>query len=148
MTDLVRKHFKPNSFGEADSEIHDCDQFFTLRASFHGFIISFVDSVPSEIVVASFRRVDTLVKWNSLRTNEASAVVSIGWLQVDNHCPSAPYPVAVRPTLPSNKSLSPKDDEENTESPSITVGITFAPKHNSGILVSDNSFVMILFLTI
>ena len=138
VTDLVRKHFRPNSFGEADT-MHDCDQFFTLRASFRGFIISFVDSVPSEIAVASFRRMDTLVKWNSLRTNDASAVVSIGWLQVDNHCPSCAYPVAVRPTQPTNKSSSPKNDDGNAESPSITVAITFAPKHNSGILVSNNT---------
>jgi hypothetical protein len=73
------------------------DTIFSLRAEFSGFIFSLVDSAPSEIAVASCRNVNVLTRWNKLRTADASVLLSVGWLQVDNHVPNAPFKVAVRP---------------------------------------------------
>jgi hypothetical protein len=116
------------------SEDAPMDQVYSFRAAFSGFIFSLVDSAPSEIAVASLRNFNVLARWNAIRSNEASLILSVGWLQVDNHIPSAPFKVAVRPDQSRRA-----DDEEETESsrsPLLMVAIAFAPKHKSGIVVS------------
>ena len=61
------------------------DKVFSLRLEFSGFIFSLVDSAPSEIALASLRNVNALARWNNLRSTEATVLLSIGWLQIDNH---------------------------------------------------------------
>jgi hypothetical protein len=114
------------------------DRVFSFRASFTGFTCSLIDSVPSEIAVATLKNVNALARWNSNRTTDGSVVVSIGWLQVDNHVPNAPFPVAVSPDRErgSDESAEEGDEAETKESPLLLVGLTFAPQHKSGILVS------------
>lgn len=68
------------------------DIVLSIRAEFSGFVVSLIDSSPSEIAVASMKNVNALARWNALRTSDASAIVSVGWLQVDNHVPNAPFP--------------------------------------------------------
>jgi hypothetical protein len=125
----------------ADSSV--VDQIYSLRAEFSGFIFSLVDSAPSEIAVASLRNFNALSRWNALRTSDASLIVSIGWLQVDNHIPSAPFKVAVRPDTrayhPDDEGGSSGGTEmgEKVASPLLVTALAFAPKHKSGIVVSD-----------
>lgn len=118
----------------------EMDQIYSVRAEFSGFLFSLVDSAPSEIAVATLRNFNVLGRWNGLRTKEASLILSVGWLQVDNHVPSAPFKVAVRPDTarrtPLDDADSSKGDsgDEAASSPLLMVAIAFAPKHNSGIV--------------
>mmetsp|Transcript_33968 Transcript_33968/g.79966 ORF Transcript_33968/g.79966 Transcript_33968/m.79966 type:complete len:934 (-) Transcript_33968:62-2863(-) len=107
------------------------DKIFSFRVEFSGFIFSFVDSAPSEIAVASLRNVNALARWNNLRTTDATLLLSIGWLQVDNHVPSAPFKVAVRP----DTSRQQEEDGGPNSSPLLVVAVAFAPEHKSKILV-------------
>jgi len=125
-SDIDRSHHSLSNL-----ETNDCDYIFTFQASFRGFVLSMVDSIPSEIAVASLRSVEALAKWNSKRTTDASAAISIGWLQVDNHCPSAPFPVAV--CAEELREESDEDEQLELPRPVLTIGLTFAPKHTSGI---------------
>jgi hypothetical protein len=117
------------------------DRIYSFRAEFTGFIFSLIDSAPSEIAVASLRNVNALARWNELRTTDASFILSVGWLQVDNHVPSAPFKVAVRPDTATAKPSTSLAQEEVVidSSPLLVVALAFAPKHKSEILVSSPS---------
>lgn len=141
-------------FGITTNEIHESpyggrsvpeqdDTIFSFRASFCGFSCSLVDKVPSEIALVTLKDVDVSANWNKKRTTDATVLVSVGWLQIDNFVPSAPFPVAVCPvkgdrdqlkTMDENREGSGPDDDERP-SPLVLLGLTFAPKHKSGILV-------------
>lgn len=122
----------------SDNNMRVVDRIYSFRAEFSGFIFSLIDSAPSEIAVASLRNVNALARWNELRTTDASLILSIGWLQVDNHVPSAPFKVAVRPDTATAKPSSSSSQEEIgiDSSPLLVVALAFAPKHKSEILVS------------
>ena len=125
----------------SNSAFKKADQIFSFRAAFSGFICSLVDSAPSEIAVVSLKNFNALARWNALRTTDASVILSVGWLQVDNHVPSAPFPVAVRPDsrsrdLSREEDSSTSADQDGLGSPLLVVGLSFAPKHQSGIVVS------------
>ena len=120
------------------------DQLYSFQAFFGGFVFSIVDSTPSEIAVAFLRDVDVKGKWNSRRTTEASGVISIGWLQIDNHCPNAPFPVALCPdvkldnnqhNMDTKSKLDPVQND-NWQKPFMGISLKFAPQHRSGISVS------------
>jgi hypothetical protein len=119
------------------------DVVFSIRAEFSGFVFSLVDSSPAEIAVASLKNVNALSRWNALRTSDASAIISVGWIQVDNHVPNAPFPVAIFPIeRPENERdddpLAAVRPEKRTDGPAplLVIGLTFAPKHKSGMVVS------------
>ena len=129
------------------------DQIYTFRAAFSGFIFSLVDSVPSEIAVMSLKNFNVLARWNAMRTTDASVIMSVGWLQVDNHVPNAPFPVAVRPddrmkedgTSAGTETTEPG---ENVSSPLLVVGLAFAPRHTSGIVVSHSALYQLEWLVL
>ena len=122
------------------------DQVYSVRAEFSGFLVSIVDSAPSEIATVCLKNFNALSSWNAQRTTDASAILSIGWLQVDNHVPSAPFPIAVRPDdrlrdltkIDDKASATSEKPEYDTfgSSPLLMIGLAFAPKHQSGIVVS------------
>jgi hypothetical protein len=126
-------HSSLSEFGDL-AENSSPDQFFSVRASLAGFLFSVVDSVPSEIAVVSFRSVDVLAKWNSLRTADISVVLTIGGLQVDNHCPAAPFPVALCPADSSESSGAseknvPSDTQQDmSKIPLISIVMNVAPR--------------------
>uniref|UniRef100_A0A7S0CCM6 Vacuolar protein sorting-associated protein 13 DH-like domain-containing protein n=1 Tax=Proboscia inermis TaxID=420281 RepID=A0A7S0CCM6_9STRA len=113
------------------------DLVYSFRAFFQGFTLSFVDAEPSEIAVVSLKNVDISAKWNKIRSQTATIRASIGFLQVDNHCPSAPFPVAVRPNEKMDENEYDGDElkksNENSQVPFLLVALTFAPEHSSGI---------------
>ena len=120
------------------------DRQISFRVSFSGFLISLVDSAPSEICTIAVNNINALAKWCQSQTSDATLLVSIGWLQVDNHCPNAPYPVAISPdndslnrVLSSRGPTTPAESSETGASPPLLfAGLEFAPKHSSGIVVS------------
>jgi hypothetical protein len=122
------------------SDNRDVDRIYSFRAEFSGFIFSLVDSAPAEIAVVSLRNVNALARWNALRTTDASLILSVGWLQVDNHVPSAPFKVAVRPDISAKPAL--QEEIGIDSSPLLVVALAFAPKHKSEILVSCSSKVV------
>lgn len=122
----------PDSDGRADI-------IYSVRVEFNGFLFSMVDSAPSEIAVATLRNFNALARWNAHRTNEASLIMSVGWLQVDNHVPSAPFKVAVRPDSAQQHDHSggrgdSNSDENIDTSPLLMVAVAFAPRHKSEIV--------------
>jgi len=120
---------------------NESDHIFSFKASFGGLLLSFVDSEPSEIAVACLREVQAAANWNAQRTEDALAGIRVGWLQVDNHCPSASFPVAIFPDLRSREAIrSPSSYNTEQQSPFLTVQMSFAPKHSSGIAVSSLKF--------
>lgn len=119
----------------------DCN--FSFRASFSGFVFSLIDNVPSEIAVVALRKVDAMAEWNASKTKESTGALSIGWMQIDNHCPNAPYPVALCPA----KNRDDVDDDGNElQRPFVTMGFVRAPHHTSDVIVSS-SFTSFLFIT-
>lgn len=114
------------------------DEMYSVRADFGGFIFSLVDSIPSEIALASLKNVTALARWNKLRTSDATIILSIGWIQIDNHVPSAPFKVALRPEKDSQSadSTGKNSDRQSQPSPLLVFALSFAPKHKSGIMVS------------
>lgn len=122
--------------GDVDED-RALDKIYSFRAEFSGFIFSLIDCAPSEIAVVSLRNVNALARWNSLRTTDASLILSIGWLQIDNHVPSAPFKVAVRPDTSTKQAL--EEEVGIDPSPLLVVALAFAPKHKSEILVSGST---------
>lgn len=120
------------------------DTIFSFRASFYGFSCSLIDKSPSEIALITLKDVDVSANWNKKRTTDGTALISVGWLQVDNYVPSAPFPVAVCPVKHKTEHMKTveetqegPDSDDGKPSPLLIVGLTFAPKHKSGILVSS-----------
>jgi hypothetical protein len=130
-------HPPPNTLGELP------DKHFSIRLSFSGILFSIMDSSPSEICTVCVKQVAAMARWDHQRTTDASFLMSIGWLQVDNHIPSAPFPVAFCPARSAKDEAvgewskkTPEDCNEATHGPPLLfVGIEFAPKHSSGIVV-------------
>lgn len=114
------------------------DEIYSIRADFGGFTFSLVDSIPSEISLASLKNITALARWNKLRSSDATIIVSIGWIQIDNHVPSAPFKVALRPEKDghSTDSTGKNFNRQGQSSPLLVVALSFAPKHKSGIMVS------------
>ena len=126
-------------FAEMNADTNDVDHLdggasdkvFSFRVEFSGFLFSLVDSAPSEIALVSLRNINALARWNRLRSTDATLLLSIGWLQVDNHIPSAPFKVAVRPDLPRQQ----EEEGGQDSSPLLVVAVAFAPEHKSKIVV-------------
>jgi hypothetical protein len=124
------------------------DTMFSFRASFCGFSCSLIDKSPSEIALITLKDVNVSANWDKKRTTDGTAMISVGWLQVDNYVPNAPFPVAVCPDKTKMEKVKTEDksqrsldsDHDEKLSPLLIVGLTFAPKHKSGILVSTACF--------
>jgi hypothetical protein len=111
------------------------DVIFSFQASFSGFLFSLVDSTPSEIAVISLKGLNLAAKWDGERKADASALISVDWLQVDNHIPGAPFPVAV---CPDERDKDDASNEQVDVHSLLVIGLTFAPKHKTGILCLRN----------
>ncbi|KAL7555190.1 hypothetical protein ACHAWF_018839 [Thalassiosira exigua] len=112
---------------------------FSFELSCSGVIISIIDSSPTELAALSLHDVRVGASWNSLGNGYARSRMSVGWLQLDNHCPNSVYPVAIRPILRTDASWEDKGDGNSDKKP-FTVDqpfaqakIDFAPRHRSGI---------------
>jgi len=126
------KHFNETAY-EQDSPLN-CK--YSVTAFFSGFVISFIDSVPSEIAVVSVKKLDCIAQWDRNRESDATAAISIGWLQIDNHCPNAPFPVAFTPLITQDVDETPIDSQGDQYA-FLSVGIVLAPHHKSNIMVSS-----------
>jgi hypothetical protein len=113
------------------------DMIISLRASFSGFVVSLVDSGPSEIAVLALRNVNALATWNKKRTTDATVYITITDVQVDNMVPNAPFPVAVTRDEEFRENTGDDDAGGSVADapPLLVVGLSFAPKHKSGIVV-------------
>ncbi len=119
---------------KSDVSVGCCESncIYNFSAFFNGFAISFIDTVPSEVAVISLKKLDLMANWDKMRQSQGNAAISIEWLQIDNQCPSAPFPVAFSPVV-----FEDEDYEENKEEvPFLSIGVVFAPRHESKILVS------------
>lgn len=111
-----------------------------FRASFSGLVVSLVDSAPSEIALITLKNMNAIARWDTLRDTDSTIYITVTGLQVDNMVPNAPFPVAVCPF--ENQRSTPNNDETNlndgdaAEPPLLVVGLSFAPRHKSGIVVS------------
>lgn len=128
--DVRREAFFSQQELELDSADIENDIVFSCQLRFNGFLFSLVDSAPSEIAVVSIKGLHAVAKWNMMRTGDATALISIAWIQVDNHVPNAPYPVAVCPDQ-FDKGDTP---DKPTKTPLLMMNLKFAPKHQSGVL--------------
>ncbi len=124
------------SFDSQDSSraLQSINQNFSFKANFKGFIISIIDSVPSEIATISLENLHFSGNWNSQMTKDTSCVISIGWVQIDNHCPNVSYPVALRPV--ENRADIYNSQKDGLPAAFVTFVFKLAPCHSSGILVS------------
>jgi Vacuolar protein sorting-associated protein len=122
----------PTRSKECCDVINDCQYYF--RASISGLVLSFIDKVPSEVGVVTIRKIVAMSEWNSSRTSEATAALSIDWLQIDNHCPNASFPVALFPSKGGSTDGFVSEFSE-VDYPFLSVGIVLAPKHKSRITV-------------
>lgn len=118
------------------------DLIISFRAAFQGFVLSMVDSAPTEICVISLKNVNALASWNMLRTTASTVYFTITWVQVDNMLPNSPFPVAVYPmSLGSRKASEPKEESssgpDESYPPILVIGVSIAPRHKSGTVVSS-----------
>lgn len=120
------QHVQPNEANETES---DRDVVISFRAEFRGFVLSLTDSAPSEICVVSLNNVNAMATWNMQRTDSSTAYVTVASLQVDNMIPNAPFPVAV---LPTDQILD--TDGAATDAPLLVIGISAAPRHQTGVV--------------
>ena len=112
--------------------VHD-DCNYSFSASFSGFVFSMIDKFPSEVAVITLRKIDAMAEWNAHRSKEAAGALSIEWMQIDNHCPNAPFPVALYPV----KNKDDVDEYYNeVERPFLSIAVVLAPHHKSNIIVS------------
>lgn len=125
-----RLTYERNTF---DSNEIEEDFNFSVRVSFTGILISFIDRAPSEIAVLSLKKIEAMSQWNRLRSKDVSAALSVEWIQFDNHCPNAPFPVAFCPAISHD---SDEDEENELHDPFFSIGVIIAPKHKSKIMVS------------
>jgi len=116
-----------------DSNEIEEDFNFSFRASFSGILFSFIDRAPSEIAVLSLKRIEAMSQWNRLRSKDASGALSVEWIQFDNHCPNAPYPVAVCPAIRHDID---EHGDNSEDVPFLSIGVIVAPEHKSKIVVS------------
>lgn len=119
------------------------DLIISIRVALQGLFVSIVDSSPSEICLASLKNVNILASWNTLRTTASTVYLTVASLQVDNMLPNAPFSVAVCPSdlrgedssTPVASSIAGPFDSDGA-APLLVVGVSFAPRHKSGIVVS------------
>jgi hypothetical protein len=108
----------------------------SIRAAFGGIMVSLVDSAPSEIAVATFKNINAIATFDTLRATNATIYITVTSLQVDNMVPNSPFPVAVAPFDQPRVGSTEGDSSNDDVVPLLVVGLSFAPKHKSGILVS------------
>lgn len=106
---------------------------YSCELLFSGFAFSFIDSSPAELAVLSLHDVKVDATWDSQRKGYAKSTVIVGWLQLDNHCPGALYPVALCPR-PRKADYDESDKKLFTaEKPFLELQLDFAPRHRTGI---------------
>lgn len=129
---------KLNYGNSSDNAIQSASRnlIVSFRAAFSGLTVSLIDAAPSEIAVATFKNINALATWDTLRVSDSTIYVTVTSLQVDNMVPNSPFPVAVCPFDQPNHGRSDDNSIPDTDSPLLVVGISFAPRHKSGILVS------------
>jgi hypothetical protein len=110
------------------------DLVISLRISFTGLVTSLIDSSPTEICLLSFKNINAIATWNTQRTTDSTVFITVTSLQVDNMLPSASFPVAVCPD-DSIKSCDDGDTSTSESPPLLVIGLSFAPRHQSGIVV-------------
>jgi hypothetical protein len=73
-----------------------------------------------------------------MQTVDANVFITISDLQIDNMVPNSPFPVA----LAKNEAFESREYDRDgnglstdANAPMLVVGLCFAPKHSSGILV-------------
>lgn len=101
----------------------------SLRVAFSELMVSLIDGAPSEIAVATLRNMNAIANWDVHRATDSTVYVTISSVQVDNMVPNAPFPVAVCPFDLGGS------DVPGNEAPVLVIGLSFAPKHKSKILV-------------
>lgn len=101
---------------------------FSFRLAFSGFVLSAIDSIPSEIAVLSLRNLNALASWNVPRTKDATVYVTVEDVQVDNMIPNSPYPIA------ACRADIELDLQGEGPAPLLVIGLSFAPEHKSGVI--------------
>lgn len=138
VTDIRLLNDPESFFTTSDSDTNDTKKSincqYSINACFSGFVVSVIDSVPSEIAVISVKKLDFMATWDRSRVADATTAISIGWLQIDNHCPNAAFPVALSPKLiPAGEEVD--GDGSPEERAFLGIGVVFAPSHKSNIMV-------------
>ena len=112
------------------------DLHISLRVAIRGFVISLVDAAPSEIAVVTLKNVNSIASWNVQRTTDATVFITVTNIQVDNMIPNAPFPVAVCADDKAIASAQPESVDDGGPPPVLVIGLSFAPRHRTGIVVS------------
>lgn len=103
----------------------------SFRLSFSGFVVSLIDSAPTEIAVATFKNLNALATWNTQRTTDSTIYVTVEDFQVDNMIPNAPYPIAIGRDEWKQEA---KSSITKPKTPLLVIGLSFAPRHKSEII--------------
>jgi hypothetical protein len=118
------------------------DLQISLRVSLRGLVVSFVDSAPSEVAVLTLKNLNGIASWNTHRTTNAAVIITITDLQMDNMISNAPFPVAISPIRDDFSQggtflSEPRSADCDKQTPPVLViGLSFAPKHKTGTVVS------------
>ena len=105
-----------------------------LQVSLSGFVVSLIDSVPTELAVISCHGVNLEAEWDTRGESYSSCSLATKWFQIDNHCPASFYPVALCPRVIKGKD-SVESKPFTADKPFLQAKIEFAPRHRSGIQV-------------
>lgn len=129
--DHLSEHVEPESEG-TDAANPGRDLQISLRVAIRGIVISLVDSAPAEIAVLTLKNVNAIASWNVHRTTDATVFITVTSIQVDNMIPNSPFPVAI---CVDEKEFDFDSSSKGETPPVVVLGLSFAPKHNTGIVV-------------
>jgi len=107
----------------------------SFRAALSGIRVSFIDATPSEVFLASLVNVNAIGSYDALHRTESTFYLTVSELQIDNMIPNAPFLVAVSRAESSRSSE--RVQAEDSKPPLLVIGLSLAPKHESGVVVSE-----------
>ena len=140
-TEATRQAFFGTGFCKTPSVENGTGDEISCELSFCGFIFSLIDSSPSELAVLSLHNVKASAQWNSLGKEYAKSKLLVGWFQLDNHCPNAPFPVAICPSRERDVDDDAADHPQKAaiaftlDKPFLELKVDIAPRHRTGIRV-------------
>lgn len=126
----------PNETGPIAQAEKARDLVISFRAAISGLMVSFVDSAPSEIAVATFKNMNAIATWDTQRATDSTIYITVTSVQVDNMVPNAPFPVAIC-SFDQPRNAGTDTTATSDSPPMLVIGLSLAPRHKSGIVVSD-----------
>jgi hypothetical protein len=128
----------------ADNRHEGMPLVVTARVALKCITTSLIDASPSELCLVSLKNVNAFSNWSTDECSDSTFFITVADLQVDNMLPNAAFPVAVC----RDEEIRLEEERYNLDSlpPLLVMGLSFAPRHKSGIMVRQNLAILVFFI--